>query len=134
MKSNELKIIYHSFDSDLSKTERKLFESMMYGSKEMKDEYRTIKQLRDLIGENNDYKFRDDFSKKVLLRLDQKIGSPDFQIFSRVFSVIFRKSAVIGLSFTLILILINIIFTNDISLYGIFGIKEHSLEHIINLF
>lgn len=133
MKSNEVKVVYRFFDTKLNLKDQKLFDRLMHGSADMKDEFRNISILRELISDYSSHNFDSGFAGKVLSKLKQNIVLPD-NIIMDLFAMLFRKSAVIGLSFSLILILVNMLSTGNISLDGIFGIKEHSFDRIIDLF
>ena len=121
------KILYLSFDTDLTAEEKKLLEDVLAESEELRKEKEQLGGMRKAIASEQKENFKPFFADRVMQRIDS-LDNPvekSEQFFASLLSL-FRPVAVIGATVVFILTAFNVYQGRDLSLSSIMGIYEES--------
>ncbi|MCP4631321.1 MAG: hypothetical protein GY855_00230 [candidate division Zixibacteria bacterium] len=121
------KLLYLSFDSELTKTEKKLLENALAASEELRNEKNLIEKLRETTVSEQKDRFKPFFAERVMQRIES-MESPEAeseQFFASMLKL-FKPIAVVGVTAVFILTAFNIYKGNDLSLSSVLGIYEES--------
>ncbi len=103
------KLLYRSFDEELSSFEKTILEKALVGSEELRNEKTKIEQLRRALSQNADVSFGPMFAERVANRLSppQKFGN-ELEAYYEAFNTLFKKIALAGAVTMLVLVSYNL--------------------------
>lgn len=129
-----LRLLYRSFDAELTEKEKRLVEKALAESQSLRREKERIIQQRRSLAENPAQSFGPHFPDRVMARiagLDEKAGSSES--FYEALWVAFKRFAIAGAVAVLALIFFNLIKGEVLPKEEIFFASEMALEEILNL-
>ncbi len=126
MNEEMLNLLIRSFDENLSEVERTSLDKALAGSPELREEKKQLSDMRQMIGETAERKFKPFFSARVMRRIEEsQSGQEDF-FGSLVWA--FRVFAMVGAAAILLFFALNSKLANDLSIDSILGLPQLSIE------
>jgi len=119
------KLLYLSFDSELTDSEKIQLEDALKTSEELRNEKIQIEKLRGMIGFQEEAHFKTQFAERVMQRIDdvEKTETESQQFFVYL-KHLFKPIAIIGAVAVILLTAFNLYMAKDVSLTSAFGIYE----------
>ena len=132
MNKKALELLCKSFDSELSREEKRQLEEALADSSELRQEQERIAAMRESISTGAARSFRPFFAERVMNRIasldEVKNGA---QQFFESLQFAFRRVAVVGATAIVLLAAYNFIRTGEISVAGAFGLPQETLEDVL---
>ncbi len=129
-----LKLLYRSFDTDLSKRKKQRLEKALDESKLLREERALLSARRQAVTDNAERAFRPYFSDRVMAQIaaigDKKDTQESFYD-ALIFG--FKRLAVVGGLVMIALLFFNVIRGHIIPVDEIFFASDLALEEILNL-
>jgi hypothetical protein len=133
MKKKILKLLYRSFDEDLSEKEKKSLDDALTESKELRREKDRAAAQRKAISEDAPASFKPFFAERVVNRIHSLDSEKAIDKFYESLRIFFRRFVIVGAALLIALILYNVqrgdILSSDEILYA----ADAAIEEIIDL-
>jgi anti-sigma factor RsiW len=129
-----LKLLYRSFDDELTEKERARLEKAVKESDDLRKEKDRILAQREALAESAAPSFRSLFPERVMRRiesLDQKKNG--FESFYETLLVVFRRFAIVGAAILLLLLIYNLQSGDILSSDEIYYASDLTFEEILDL-
>jgi hypothetical protein len=126
-----LKLLYRSFDEELSLVEQQQLEVGLKKSEQLLLEKQKIQELRAILSGNAKESFQPFFAEKVMHRI-RTDGSISEQIFFDSLVKIFRPVIITTTIIIISLVTYNLFTGDEISLKTALGEPNLSIEHVID--
>ena len=132
MNKKILKLLYHSFDSKLTKEEQEKLDEALADSRALREEKERIISLRDNISSISVKSFGPFFAERVTQRVKTLDNAQqNLYAFFESLRYLFRRVAIVGAIVAFVLISHNLWVSKDISLAAVFGAPEVSAEELL---
>jgi anti-sigma factor RsiW len=132
MKKKILELLYLSFDGRLSDEERRLLEDELARSPRLREEKARIEMLRETVGRKAVRSFRPFFAERVMHAVTTVRGAKNgLERFAESLQAAFRRVALAGATAILVLIVVNIVRTGDLSVAGALGMPRDTLVDVL---
>jgi hypothetical protein len=132
MKKKILELLYLSFDSHLSDEERRLLEDELSRSSRLREEKARIEKLRRTIGQQTVRSFRPFFAERVMHAIaTAREAKNGLERFAEALQLAFRRVALTGAAAILVLLVVNIVRTGDLSVAGALGMPQETLVEVL---
>lgn len=129
-----LKLLYKSFDTDLSKKKNLRLEKALDESKDLRDEKELILSRRESIKDGAEKVFRPYFADRVMAQIAAIGDKKDTQeSFYDTLMYSFKRLAVVGALVMIALLFFNVIQGHIIPVDEVFFASDLTLEEILNL-
>lgn len=129
-----LKLLYRSFDTDLSEREQQRLDEALEQSKDLREERELILSRRQVVADSAVKSFRPYFADRVMSQIAAIGDKKDTQeSFYDALLFVFRRLAVVGTLVMIGLIFFNVIKGHVIPVDEIFFASDMALEEILNL-
>lgn len=129
-----LKLLYRSFDTDLSEREQQRLDEALEQSKDLREERELIVSRRQIVADSAVKSFRPYFADRVMSQIAAMGDKKDTQeSFYDALLFVFRRLAVVGTLVMIGLIFFNLIKGHVIPVDEIFFASDLALEEILNL-
>ena len=134
MNKKILKLLYRSFDDDLSEKEQKQLAEALENSEELRREKEQIKAQRQAVSDSGAQSFKPFFAERVMSRI-QAMGEEEntLEAFYETLWAVFRRFAVAAAVILIALITINLIIGESLSMDEAFYISELTFEEVLQL-
>lgn len=132
MNKKALELLYRSLDGKLSGEEQRQLEEALADSPELRKEKERIMAIRSAISASAARSFRPFFAERVMRRITsagEKRRSAE--VFFESLQYAFRRVAVVGAMVIVILAAYNFLKTGDVSVAGVFGMPQETLEEVL---
>ena len=126
MNEEMLNLLIRSFDENLSEVERTSLDKALAGSPELRQEKKQLSDMRQMIGETAERKFKPFFSARVMRRIEESQSEQEDFFGSLVWA--FRVFAMVGTAAILLFFALNSKLANDLSIDSILGLPQLSIE------
>jgi hypothetical protein len=129
-----LKLLYRSFDTELSQRQKLQLERELEKSEELRREKQLILERRKVLADSTTKSFRPQFADRVMahiMGLESEAGSPE--PFYEALKVAFRRFVLVGALAMLALIFFNVIKGEMIPVEEVFFASDLAFEEILNL-
>jgi anti-sigma factor RsiW len=129
-----LKLLYRSFDDELTEKERARLEKAVKESDDLRKEKDRILAQREALAESAAPSFSPLFPERVMCRiesLDQKKNG--FESFYETLLVVFRRFAIVGAAILLLLLIYNLQSGDILSSDEIYYASDLTFEEILDL-
>ena len=135
MNKKILKLLYRSFDDDLSEKEQKQLEEALKNSEELRREKKQIEAQRQAISDSAAQSFKPFFAERVMSRIQAIIGEEEntLEAFYETLKSVFRRLAFAAAVIMIALITINLIIGESLSMDKAFYISEFTFEEVLQL-
>jgi len=132
MNKKTLELLYKSFDSELSREEKRQLEEALAGSDELRQEQERIAAMRESISTGAARSFRPFFAERVMHRISSPGEARNgAQQFFESLQFAFRRVAVVGAAAIILLAAYNFIRIGEVSVAGVFGLPQETLEEVL---
>ena len=129
-----LKLLYKSFDTDLSKKKNLRLEKALDESKDLKDEKELILSRRQAVTDSAEKAFRPYFADRVMTQIAALGDKKDTQeSFYDALMFGFKRLAVVGGLVMIVLLFFNVFQGHIIPVDEVFFASDLALEEILNL-
>ncbi|MEE8376870.1 MAG: hypothetical protein V3R45_00735 [Candidatus Aminicenantaceae bacterium] len=129
-----LKLLYRSFDTDLSEREQQRLDEALEQSKDLREERELILSRRQVVADSAVKSFRPYFADRVISQIAAIEDKKDTQeSFYDALMFVFRRFAFVGALVMIGLIFFNVINGHIIPVDEIFFASDLALEEILNL-
>ena len=129
-----LRLLYRSFDDELSESETGKLEQALAESEELRREREQILAQRQALAESSAPSFKPLFAERVMDRIEtlghKKNG---FESFYETLLLVFRRFAIIGVAILLLLVIYNLRTGDALTTDEIFYASDVAIEEIIDL-
>jgi anti-sigma factor RsiW len=134
MNKKILKLLYRSFDQDLSEKEKEKLEKGLENSTELRREKEQIAAERQAISASAVQSFKPGFAERVMSRI-QAMGEEknNLEAFYGTLKAVFRRLAFAAAVIMIALITINLIIGECLSADKAFYISELTFEEVLQL-
>jgi anti-sigma factor RsiW len=134
MNKKALDLLYRSFDGKLSEEEQRQLEDALDDLPALRKEKERIAAMRGAISASAAKSFRPFFVERVMRRI-ASIGEKkrNREMFFESLQFAFRRVAVVGAMVIVILVAYNFVKTGDLSVTGVFGMPQETLEEVLEL-
>ena len=119
-------LLIRSFDENLSEVERTSLDKALAGSPELREEKKQFSEMRQMIGETAERKFKPFFSARVMRRIEESQAEQEDFFGSLVWA--FRVFAMVGTAAIVLFFALNSNLANDLSIDSILGLPQLSIE------
>lgn len=126
MNEQMLNLLIRSFDENLSEVERTSLDKALAGSPELREEKKQLSQMRQMIGETAERKFKPFFSGRVMWRIEESQTEQEDFFGSLVWA--FRVFAMVGTAAIVLFFALNSKLATDLSIDSILGLPQLSIE------
>jgi hypothetical protein len=126
MNEEMLNLLIRSFDENLSEVERTSLDKALAGSPELREEKKQLFEMRQMIGETAERKFKPFFSSRVMHRIEESQTEQENFFDSLVWA--FRLFAMAGAAAIVLFFALNSKLANDLSIDSILGLPQLSIE------
>lgn len=133
MNKNILKLLYRSFDDDLSEKERNELKEALKNSEELRKEREKILAQRKTISESGAQSFKPFFAERVMARIDALSEKTEIEPFYETLKAVFRPVAIASAVAMVALILYNIGIGDILSSEEVFFASDATFEEILQL-
>jgi anti-sigma factor RsiW len=134
MNKKILKLLYRSFDVDLSEKERKQLEEALEGSTELQREKEQIAAQRQAVSVSTAQSFKPFFAERVISRIRAKAEEENtLEVFYQTLKAVFRRLAFAAAVIMIALITINLIIGESLPTDKAFYISELTFEQVLQL-
>jgi activator of HSP90 ATPase len=135
---NIKKLLYESFDRNLSKSEANKLKNALIKSESLKKEQSELSTFREVIFQNTQKDFSPDFEFEVLRKINSRTTRGSYQdIFFNSLNTTFRRLAYAVLIFIILTLSYNFEKNGNISFRSALGVKQQNsslAEDFKNLF
>jgi hypothetical protein len=132
MNKKTLKLLYRSFDSQLTKQDQQQLDEALTNSQALREEMKRIVSLRNDISSNIADSFKPFFAERVTQRISALDNTEQSSyVFFESLWYLFRRVAIAGTVIVLILISHNLWVSRDITLVSAFGISQPTAEELL---
>ncbi len=129
-----LKLLYRSFDTDLSKKKNQRLQKALDDSKDLRDEKELILSRRKAVTDNAERAFRPYFADRLMAQIAAMGDKKNIQeSFYDALIFGFKRLAVVGALVMIGLIFFNVIQGHIIPVDEVFFASDMALEEILNL-
>lgn len=132
MNKKILKILYKSFDSELSDREKKILEKSLEQSEELRRERQKILEMRQHLGNAPELKFRPFFAQRTVTLYKSRIKRASEQKFLFSLESVFKPIAIAAMIALFSLMFYNMKTTHNYSLAGALGKEPAKLEQLVD--
>jgi len=131
---NVLKLLYRSFDTDLSNKKNLRLEKALKESKDLRDEKEHITSRRQAAADSADRAFKPYFADRVMAQISA-IGDErePQESFYDALMYGFKRLAVVGALVMIVLLFLNVFQGHIIPVDEVFFASDLALEEILNL-
>ncbi len=126
MNEEMLNLLIRSFDENLSEVERTSLDKALAGSPELREEKKQLSEMRQMIGETAERKFKPFFSARVMWHIEESQSEQEDFFGSLVWA--FRVFAMVGTAAIVLFFALNSKLANDLSIDSILGLPQLSIE------
>jgi hypothetical protein len=134
MNKKILKLLYRSFDDDLSKREQRQLEKGLENSTELRKEKERIAAERQAISTGAAQSFKPGFVGRVMRRIQAMAEEKNtLEAFYGILKAVFRRLAVAAAVIMIVLITINLIIGESLSAERAFYTSELTFEEVLQL-
>ena len=126
MNEEMLNLLIRSFDENLSEVERTSLDKALAGSPELREEKKQLSEMRQMIGETAERKFKPFFSARVMRHIEDSQSEQEDFFGSLVWA--FRVFAMVGTAAIVLFFALNSKLANDLSIDSILGLPQLSIE------
>ncbi|MFQ6114042.1 MAG: hypothetical protein ACE5NG_08115 [bacterium] len=126
MNERILELLYRSFGETLSKEEQAELEEALVASNELQEEKRCISDMRQIIADSAERKFKPFFSTRVMRRI--KAEAIEQEDFWRDLVWAFRRLALAGAIAIILLLANSVLLQKNNSLDSVLGMPQLTLE------
>jgi len=126
MNEEMLNLLIRSFDENLSEVERTSLDKALAGSPELREEKKQLSEMRQMIGETAERKFKPFFSARVMRHIEASQSEQEDFFGSLVWA--FRVFAMVGTAAIVLFFALNSKLANDLSIDSILGLPQLSIE------
>jgi len=124
---NIKKLLYESFDRNLSKSDAKKLDTALKKSGNLSKEINDITLFREIIARNTQKDFSPGFESEVLRKINSRAIKGNYQnVFFNSLNTAFRKLAFAVIIFIIITLSYNIGKSGNISFQSAMGIKQQN--------
>lgn len=132
MKKKILELLYLSFDGRLSDEERRLLEDALSRSPGLREEKERIEALRQTVAQQAIRSFRPFFAERVMHAIATARGAKNgLERFAEALQLAFRRVALVGATAILVLLVVNIVRTGELSVAGALGMPQETLVEVL---
>jgi len=125
-------LLYLSFDGRLSEEEQRQLEDALAGSPRLRKEKERIETLRREIGQQAARTFRPFFAERVMHTIATAVKARNgLEKFTKSLQLAFRRVALAGATAILLLMVVNIVRTGDLSVAGALGLPQETLVEVL---
>lgn len=135
MKSKVWKLLYKSFDHELSEKEHRLLNQARKNSPELRREEKEILRQRRMLAASGPPKFGPHFADRILDRLREEEKPPvTNDVFYHAMRTVFRRVALAAAMLVLVMVSYNIIRTGNVSVAGALAMAQMDMESSIAMY
>ena len=132
MKKKWLNLLRRSFDDPLSRPDQETLERFLAESAELRSEKRRLTDLRNLIASSVAKSFSPFFTERVMDAVaDRRLARTPVNGWRSALGEVFRPVAIAATLTIVGLLILGLSTTGNLSLEGLLGIPEYSLENIV---
>jgi anti-sigma factor RsiW len=125
-------LLYLSFDGRLSEEEQRQLEDALASSPRLREEKARIETLRQTVTQQAVRSFRPFFAERVMHAIATAQGAKNgLERFARSLQLAFRRVALAGAAAILLLAVVNIVRTGDLSVTGALGMPQETLVDVL---
>ena len=126
------KLLYLSFDTELTEKEQGILDKALSESEELRNEKSELEKMRASIKEGKRESFGNNFADRVMDRIDVlEVEENEPEIFFTNLMKLFKPVAIIGATAVIVLSSINLYRGNELSLSSVLGIYEQSYNDFL---
>jgi hypothetical protein len=134
MSKKILKLLYRSFDQDLSSKEHKLLDKALESSPELRQEKERIASQRRALEESGAQSFSPFFTERVINRITSTERTENgLEVLYKTLKVAFQRIAIVGAIVMLILITFNLNIKDSLSTEEVIYASDATYEEIRQL-
>ena len=126
MSEEMVNLLIRSFDENLSEGERAKLNQALTESAKLRDEKKRLSEMRLLVSETAERKFKPFFSTRVLRRINESQTEQEDFFGSLVWA--FRVFAMVGATAIVLFFALNSKLATDLSIDSILGLPQLSIE------
>lgn len=132
MNKKILKLLYKSFDADLSEKEKSLLENALNTSELLREEKLKIEKMRKTVSDSVEKSFSPFFAERVMQKIEEPKSNLNDTIDEYFNSLVlsFRRVALAGSVVVLVLLINNFITGGGISLDTALSLQQVSIEDV----
>ena len=132
MKNKWLVLLRRSFDDNLSQPDQEILKRVLAESAELRSEKRRLTDLRNLIITSSSESFRPFFIERVMDAVAGRgLARTPVNGWRSVLGEVFRPVAIAAALTIVGLLILGLSTSGNLSLEGLLGIPEYSLENIV---
>ena len=132
MKKKWLDLLRRSFDDHLSRPDQETLERILAESAELRSEKRRLTDLRNLITSSSAESFRPFFIERIMDAVAGRgLARTPVNGWQSALGEVFRPVAIAATLTIVGLLILGLSTTGNLSLEGLLGIPEYSLENIV---
>ena len=132
MKKKWLDLLRRSFDDHLSRPDQETLERILAESAELRSEKRRLTDLRNLIASSSSESFRPFFIERIMdAVVGRGLARTPVNGWRSALGEVFRPVAIAATLTIVGLLILGLSTTGNLSLEGLLGIPEYSLENIV---
>ena len=119
------KLLYESFDRELSKEEQGILNKTLVESDSLREEYDKLKKLRSFVSSNSSGDFKAGFEDNLMEKMHLIRNKPNREsVFFNSLSLLFKKITYVTIIILVITLSYNFTRSGNISLESAIGIKQ----------
>ncbi|MFH2042828.1 MAG: hypothetical protein ABIJ35_09945 [Acidobacteriota bacterium] len=127
------KLLYRSFDADLSPEESARLDRGLKASETFRREKDTVEKIRSALATGKRPGFKPNFSERVLHRIQKPAGGNGLDQLYRSFRQVFSRLAVAGTVLLFFLLLYNIHLGDNLSTEEVHFASDSTVQEIMNV-
>lgn len=128
-----MKLLYRSFDTDLTPEESACLDRELKASETFRREKEAVEKIRKALATGKRPGFKPDFSERVLNRIQQPSGGNGLEQLYRSFRQVFSRLALAGTVLLLILLLYNIHLGDNLSTEEVLYASDSTVQEIMHV-
>lgn len=132
-KGRIIRILYRSFDGDLSSSEQRLLDNALKESEELRKEKERILKMREQLKDSGSVSFRSNFADRVIHLLDELPKRNGLENLYQTMISIFRRMAIATAVVMLMLLIYNIRIGDSLSEEDMFYASDTTVQEIMDL-
>jgi negative regulator of sigma E activity len=126
------KLLYLSFDTELTEKEQGILDKALSESEELRNEKSELEKMRASIKKEKRERFGENFADRVMDRIDVlEVEENEPELFFTNLLKLFKPVAIIGATAVIVLSSINLYRGNELSLSSVLGIYEQSYNDFL---
>jgi hypothetical protein len=135
MNNNILKLLYRSFDMDLSDKDRKRLDEALQGSDELRSERDWALARRQALAKSRTQSFAPFFAERVMGKIEAlgQTKTNGFELFYETFKAMFQRLAIASAVVLLFLVSYNLIKNDILPQEEIIFASDTAMEEILDL-